>query len=196
VTAQPYEVARVVRALVWQRTDRPGSEYFEVRATDDGWLLEGVVIVVELERPCVVRYSVVCDTSWRTRWVSVTSDLAGTFRKLELRANGEGRWWSGDKELAEIRGCIDVDLGFTPATNTLPIRRLNLTTRQSGEATAAWVTLPELQIQPFPQRYERLGERQYRYSSRGGSFTADLDVDELGLVVRYPPAWERVAVAE
>ncbi|WP_233601873.1 putative glycolipid-binding domain-containing protein [Corallococcus sp. AB038B] len=35
---------------------------------------------------------------------------------------------------------------------------------------------------------------RFRYESRGGSFVAELETDELGLVTRYPPAWERVAV--
>ena len=58
--------------------------------------------------------------------------------------------------------------------------------------TAAWVRFPELTVEPLTQCYERTGDRLYRYSSGGGAFTADIEVDELGLVVRYPPLWERV----
>jgi hypothetical protein len=48
-------------------------------------------------------------------------------------------------------------------------------------------------LEPLPQRYTRVGPSQYRYESRGGSFTASLETDELGLVRSYPPGWERVA---
>ena len=96
-------------------------------------------------------------------------------------------------EIPAVAGCLDVDLAFTPATNILPLRRLGLAVGESREMTAAWVRFPDLSVEPLAQRYTRLDERRVRYESRGGSFTADLEVDELGLVVRYPPLWERVA---
>ncbi len=94
-----------------------------------------------------------------------------------------------------IEGLVDVDLGFTPATNTLPIRRLTRAVGEAVDVTAAWVRFPELTVEPLPQRYVRLDERRYRYASSGGAFVAELEVDDLGLVVRYEGGWERVAVA-
>ena len=96
-------------------------------------------------------------------------------------------------EIPAVAGCLDVDLAFTPATNILPLRRLGLAVGESREMTAAWVRFPDLSVEPLAQRYTRLDERRVRYESRGGAFTADLEVDELGLVVSYPPLWERVA---
>jgi hypothetical protein len=96
-------------------------------------------------------------------------------------------------EIPAVAGCLDVDLAFTPATNILPLRRLDLAVGESREMTAAWVRFPELSVEPLAQRYTRLDERRVRYESRDGSFTAELEVDELGLVVSYPPLWERVA---
>lgn len=70
-----------------------------------------------------------------------------------------------------MNGAIDIDLGWSPSTNTLPIKRLNLEIGQSsGELIAAWVRFPELTLQPLPQEHIRLAERQYRYSSRGSAF--------------------------
>jgi uncharacterized protein len=97
-------------------------------------------------------------------------------------------------EIPSVAGCLDVDLAFTPATNILPLRRLDLAVGESREVTAAWLLFPDLTVEPLPQRYTRLDERRVRYESRGGAFTAELEVDELGLVMRYPPLWERVAV--
>jgi uncharacterized protein len=96
-------------------------------------------------------------------------------------------------EIPAVAGCLDVDLAFTPATNILPLRRLSLAVGESREMTAAWVRFPDLSVEPLAQRYTRLDERRVRYESRDGSFTAELEVDELGLVVRYKPLWERVA---
>ncbi|HEU4416520.1 MAG TPA: putative glycolipid-binding domain-containing protein, partial [Candidatus Angelobacter sp.] len=56
----------------------------------------------------------------------------------------------------------------------------------------AWVRFPELTLQPLPQEYLRVSDRQYRYSSRNGAFTAGLTVDEVGLVMDYEGFWRRV----
>jgi hypothetical protein len=109
-------------------------------------------------------------------------------------AGGSPRPLPAAVEIHAVAGCLDVDLAFTPATNILPLRRLGLAVGESREVTAAWIRFPDLSVEPLPQRYTRLDERRVRYESRGGAFTAELEVDELGLVVRYPPLWERVAV--
>jgi len=109
-------------------------------------------------------------------------------------ATGSPRPVPAAVEIPSVAGCLDVDLAFTPATNILPLRRLGLAVGESREMIAAWVRFPDLSIEPLAQRYTRLDERRVRYESRGGAFTAELEVDELGLVVRYPPLWERVAV--
>jgi hypothetical protein len=109
-----------------------------------------------------------------------------------LTADDQRRWWSDGKELVDVAGCVDVDISLSPSTNTLPIRRLSLARGEERDVVAAWIRFPDLAIEPLPQRYVRSGESLYRYSSGGGAFTADIEVDDLGLVVKYPPAWERV----
>jgi len=91
-----------------------------------------------------------------------------------------------------VRGCLDVDLAVTPATNTLPIRRLDLGMSKSESVTASWIKFPELTVEPLSQRYTRTAKNIYRYESDTG-FSADIQFDDLGLVVAYPGGWERVA---
>jgi hypothetical protein len=57
---------------------------------------------------------------------------------------------------------------------------------------AAWVRFPELTLQPLPQEYVRLADREYRYSSRGGAFVANILVDDNGLALNYEGFWQRV----
>ena len=94
--------------------------------------------------------------------------------------------------MRDIQGCDDVDLSVTPATNTLPIRRLNLEVGSSVSVIAAWVKFPELTVEPLSQRYTRLRKDSYRYESNTGS-SAQIAVDDLGLVTAYPSGWERIA---
>jgi hypothetical protein len=48
----------------------------------------------------------------------------------------------------------------------------------------AFVGVPSLEVTPAQQRYEPLGDGVVRF--RSGDFTADLEYDEDGFVVRYP----------
>jgi uncharacterized protein len=51
---------------------------------------------------------------------------------------------------------------------------------------------PELTVQPLSQRYTRVAQNTYRYESNTG-FSAEIVVDDLGLVTDYPGGWERSA---
>ena len=94
--------------------------------------------------------------------------------------------------MAELRGCTDIDLGCSPATNSLPIRRLRLAVGTSHTIKAAWVRFPELDVVAGAQTYTRVDEFTYRYAS--GTFEADLTVDDEGLVTSYAE-WRRTGVA-
>jgi hypothetical protein len=92
----------------------------------------------------------------------------------------------------ELKGSLDADLGCSPSTNTLPIRRLHLGIGNSKTIKAAMIRFPDLVVEPVAQTYTRLDEYTYRYTS--GAFDSELIVDEDGVVAQYA-AWERTGVA-
>jgi hypothetical protein len=182
-----------VKRIVWQGLNWPGSEYCRLAEVEAGWQLEGTVLAAVDGQPARIHYQVQCDRAWQTRLAQVEMELGAAGQSLRLTVDAQQRWRLDDQELAAIAGCLDVDLGFSPTTNTLPIRRLGLSIGQSAPVTAAWVRFPSLEIRPLEQRYTRLAANRYRYESGGGSFVAELEVDELGLVVDYPAGWKRLA---
>ena len=192
-TAGLAPASRCLRALIWHRMDEPGSEYFELRESSVGWTLAGSVVLVHEGQPFAADYTLHCDRQWLTREADIRLRRGGVEQSLSLRVDAQRRWWRGTEEVPQFRGCSDIDLAFTPSTNTLPIRRLALEVGQGSDVTAAWVRMPDLSLVTLPQRYTRLTPSRYRYESNGGSFTAEVDADELGLVLNYPPGWERVA---
>jgi uncharacterized protein len=135
---------------------------------------------------------VTCDDAWLTRSALVRLRDRGGERRLALTAEG-GRWTVNGQVEVALEGCVDVDLGWSPSTNTLPIRRLHLAPGESsGPVTAAWVRFPDLRVQALSQEYRRLSESRYRYTSGRGAFSADLEVDPDGLVLEYKGQWTLV----
>jgi hypothetical protein len=188
-------MAGLLRAVVWRSLGYPGAEYCTLSQTTTGYRLEGHVVVAFENNPFCSRYRVICDLHWRTRAVAVELLQGVAARRLQITIDDDQRWWVDGREIEQVRGCQDVDLAITPSTNTLPIRRLNLDINSGRDVTAAWLRFPELELEPLPQTYTRIGATSYRYESRSGSFSSELDVDDLGLVVRYAQGWQREAVA-
>ncbi len=180
--------------IVWRRIDIPGVEWCEVATTDDGIAIDGLV-AVEWERVAHrVEYRIELDDAARTRRVLIR-DVAGAAgsSELALEADGLGRWRRAGEEavLLESPDAIDVDLGFTPLTNSLPIWRFDLEVGEARTIEVAWVRFPSLEVVHGRQTYTRIAERTWRYESSG--FEADLEVGDDGLVERYGRYWEAVA---
>ncbi|MDF1873797.1 putative glycolipid-binding domain-containing protein, partial [Vannielia sp.] len=86
-----------------------------------------------------------------------------------------------------LSDCTDIDLAFTPATNLLPICRLEPTSR--AEVAAVWFLLEGGgQIERLEQSYTPLGA--HRYACASPEFEAELTVDPCGFATRYSGVWE------
>ena len=184
------------RSILWQPDDLPGSDHCTLWQNDEGWQLDGLALLAEDNRPHLVQYRVQCNHNWETRFVLASVAVGAQERVVHFRIDDDQRWWTGKTERTTLRGCYDVDLGVTPATNTLPIRRFNLAVGESQEFLAVWVSFPGLSIDALPQRYTRLDEFLYQFENLRSGFTAKLTVDEFGLVTHYPAAWRSVVATE
>ena len=184
--------SKLIQAGLWQWSQGTGLERFELRRSDDEWILQGTVLTVTDNKAAEAGYEIACDSSWRTKRARISLRDASGERVLDIRAEN-GRWYENGHLNEAVNDAVDIDLGWSPSTNTLPIRRLQLDVGQSsGVITAAWVRFPELTLQPLAQEYLRTSQNQYRYSSRGGAFVARISVDEDGVVLDYAGYWRRV----
>jgi hypothetical protein len=174
-------------SIIWRRTDKAGHEFCELAERGDGAALTGVAVFSEKSTPCRIRYEIECDAGWRTLGCLITGDIDGHSVNVSIKRDGE-MWTVNGVAVPEATGCEDIDLGFSPSTNLLPIRRLALKTGQTAALRAAWVKFPELTVQMLEQKYTRLGDDKYRYESAGG-FRRDLKVDDTGFVLEYPDLW-------
>jgi len=181
------------RTVVWRNRANQGNDYCSLWQQTHGWLLRGTAITfLEDGRPMLAEYEIGCDRLWHTRHVTVERVIGSKKDSVDLTVDSSGAWYSSGEQLPALRECVDIDLAVTPATNTLPIRRLNLEVGESRGVAAAWLKFPELTLEILPQRYTHRYMGRYFYESSSG-FSAELLVDDLGLVVSYPDGWEQMA---
>ncbi len=181
------------RRVAWRRSDEvEADEHCTLTRRDTGLALVGTVLGSEAGVPVRIEYRVMADASGHTTAVHVR-DLRGfEQRAIALERDAKGNWRLDGVAARSLRGCTDVDLGCSPSTNTLPIRRLGLRVGATKTIQAAWVRFPELTVVKAAQTYTRLDESTYRYAS--GTFEAELTVDDEGLVTTYAE-WRRTGVA-
>jgi uncharacterized protein len=186
------------RAVVWLKDERAGCEFAEITLEPDRLTARGVAIGSS-PIPYRLDYALETSAGFVTTLLDVSSQGAGWSRRLVLRGSGAGSWTidadayghpdltppGGDS--AALAGALDCDLGLSPVTNVMPILRHGLLSDGGPvELTAAWVSVPDLRVQPDGQRYTSVSENLVRYDALDGSFSATISVDDDGLVVDYP----------
>jgi hypothetical protein len=180
--------------VLWYSPRLDSMEHFRYREEDQGHRLEGIVVLSRDQTPTTIHYEVVVDAVWGLICANVLcTDLDGE-TDIGVKTEGE-RWWVNGRERTDLAGCTDIDLGWTPATNTLPIRRTRLHVGETSKVAAVWVTFPELAVRRMEQTYSRKSASVWTYSS--ANFTADLVMDTNGIVVTYgPDVWSTLASQE
>jgi hypothetical protein len=177
--------------VLWRRLDLPGHEACRVIELETGWQISGTAVFAHERQACRLDYAIACDARWRTLSAEVWGWIGDRGVSVEVVREASGQWQLNGGECPEVDGCIDVDLNFSPSTNLLPIRRLDLKVGQAAPVRAAWLRFPSFALEPLEQVYERLDTHLYRYESAGGRFVARVGVDETGLVTDYGEIWAR-----
>ncbi len=156
--------------------------------------LQGVVTLCYRKAICHFEYRIECDSAWQTRRATITGFVGPRKVSLHLTVDRKKRWFLNGKHIKAVDGCTDVDLGFSPSTNLLPIRRLGLRPGKPVEVVACWIEFPSLAVKPLRQTYERKSRRVVHYESAGGRFRRDLETNAAGMVLNYPGIWEAEAI--
>ena len=176
------------REVVWSALRWPGVEHVSISVHHGELSAAGRGIAVLDGVPTHVAYTLRTDQTGATRCVEITVSGPFPMRTRTLHADGEGHWRDDAGPLPDLDGCLDVDISFTPCTNTMPIRRLALAVGEARDIDVAYLSVPRLTVSRARQRYRRL-DCGYRYES--GRFAADLTVDDADVVIDYPDLWRR-----
>jgi hypothetical protein len=190
---------RSVASILWRRLDLEGhdacllSESGRLSESDGGRSLSGQALFVQDGKPCSIAYEVTCDAGWHARSARVDGFLGTQDLHYAIERLADGGWTLNGERQAEVAGLIDVDLGFTPATNLLAIRRFDLEVGMATPAPAAYLAFPELRLVRLEQTYRRLDEVRYAYAAPMLGYDEILEVSPAGFVVDYPGLWRGAA---
>lgn len=180
----------MTNACLWRRLDVPGHDACRLVGDGAGWHLTGAAVFRHRGAVAQLAYRVSCGRAWRAYGGRVEGWLGDEAVEIDVVRTGPGAWTVGGEAVPGVGDCLDLDLGFTPATNLLAIRRLALAVGEAAEAPAVWLDLETGRLERLPQRYERRSETAYWYEAPSTGYADLLEVAPSGFVVRYPGLWE------
>jgi hypothetical protein len=179
-----------ITTILWRRLDTPGHDACHLIHLEDGWVLEGAAVFEQDGFPACLAYQVDCDSAWHTREGVVHGWLGSSPLDIRITRNPSGLWTFNGQAVTDLEDCVDLDLGFTPATNLFQIRRAALEIGQSADVPVAWFDPSAGNLQRLYQRYERRTAETYWYESPSFDYSAILHISEAGFVTKYPDLWE------
>ena len=181
-------IAETVATAEWRALDREGRDQCRLVRSEGGWMLIGHARYSDGPVRARLNYVIRCGNDWLTQ----SADVTGTFHEqpvaLRIKRDGDG-WTLNDKAQPGVLGAVDIDFGFTPATNLMPLRRLCEVGRM--QARAAWLRDPGSDLQPLNQAYTRERGGLVRYEAEQTGFQTELKVASDGFVTLYPGFWNR-----
>jgi hypothetical protein len=199
----------VDRSIAWVKDGTTGLEFADVELDEARMRATGVAIGGE-PLPYRLDYELVTRSRFVTKWIEVDAHGQGWRRSLRLKRDRAGEWdarWETHGEallplptgnMQELVGAQDCDLALSPLTNTMPVLRHGLL-RGGGsvDLVMAWISVPDLSVVSSRQRYTftRTDElvSVVHYESESRDFTADIVLDDDGLVLEYPGIGHRLS---
>jgi hypothetical protein len=190
------------RMFAWEGVGAWRAEVATVHPTGSGLNAYGTQLGAS-PFPYRLHYELEALRDWVTDRLWVRVETPTSRRSVELTHDGSGSWrceaeLQGDDELpppggdtTTVDGAMDCDLGFSPLTNVMPIRRNRLhTDAGGGDFVMAWISVPDLRLVRSEQRYDHVRadgtQAVVHYVGRHRGFTGELVLDAEGFVMSYP----------
>ena len=175
--------------VLWRRLDGEGHDACRFLALDDGWKIDGAAVFEHAGRAASLSYRLLCDRDWRSRGAAVSGWIGERRFQLVLERASEDEWRVNGEIDPTLSGLKDIDLGFTPASNTNAIRRFDLPVGATAQSVAVWLDTEDWTVKQLPQSYHRTGAHTFDYASPRHGYRATLGVDDFGAVTDYPHLW-------
>ena len=180
---------RTIASAFWRRLDVPGHDTCNLFALEGSYQLAGTAVFREGAEAAALNYEVSCDPLWRAINGRVFGTHGSRVVDVLIERTPSHHWRINGRGVEAVTGCIDLDYGFTPATNILQIKRMSLDEGDTTALSVAWFDLSSDTLISFPQRYERRDHSRYWYESPTVDYKAELEMSPGGFVAHYPRLW-------
>jgi hypothetical protein len=157
---------------------------------DDEWRIDGAAVFQHEIGTAALVYQVELDREWRTRQGLINGWLGAHRISVRITRGPNSAWELNGRTVPSLRECVDLDLGFTPATNLAQLRRIALDVGQGADVPVAWLDVPFDSLEMLQQHYEKRTAETYWYEAPRFDYAATLRVSETGFVQLYPGLWE------
>jgi hypothetical protein len=172
----------------WRRLDVPGHDAARVMQTEHGYELLGQSIFGGPHGPTALRYILTLEPDWSTKEGRITGFIGE--RSVNDHIERTPRGWTFNGRECGMADILDLDLGFTPATNMIQLRRVSLAIGESTTFDVAWLEAGDKELQRLPQTYYRATEFEYPYHSPQGGYRETIILSGSGFAAVYPNLWE------
>ena len=173
---------------LWKRIDVAGHDAALLAEQGGGHRLTGTAIFGHEGRPGCFNYSVDIDADWTTRCGRVTGFVAGEALDVTIERRADGWYLNGEPQ--GLSHLVDLDYGFTPATNLQQVQRLRLSVGERVHNPVAWFDVGSTKLIELPQIYEKEDDFAYPYEGPMFGYKAVLKLDRSGFARVYPELWE------
>jgi hypothetical protein len=180
-------------SMLWRRIDIPGHDACRLEQKGDGWSLEGAAVFLHGDGPAHLFYAVQCDAAWRTMSGRVQGFIGARAIDFIVVRDGAG-WTLNGVSVAGAKHLLDLDLGFTPATNLQQLRRVSIAEGETVQLPVAWLDVDAGTLTELPQIYERRGRDAFWYQAPSVGYEGLLELAPNGFVRSYPGLWEAEAM--
>lgn len=168
-------------AVLWVRQGKPGNDACRFADADGGYLIDGSSTDTDWN---ILRYRIRARSDGTTRRVRI-----GAKPRLFVRRATDDTWMVNGAPAHAVTGAKDIDLGFTPATFTLPIRRLKLGIGDEAEILVARLDLEKEQLTPLHRVFRRIAKDKYECRVTETDAISHLMVDAQGIVRADAGRW-------
>lgn len=168
-------------AVFWVRQDGPGNDACRFADAEGGYLIDRSSTDADLN---VLRYRIRARGDGTTRRVRI-----GRTSRIFVRRAPDDTWMLNGTLAPEVTGAKDICFGFSPATFTLPIRRLKLGVGEEVETLVARLDLEKERLEPRHLVIRRTANSDYEWMETETGTTSHLTVDAHGIVRTHQGHW-------
>jgi hypothetical protein len=172
-------------SVAWADWNGQPAGGVSLRWENEGWTAE--ISLVSERAMAVMRLS----ATWHVQQFILFRDMEEP--DLWLATDGHGRWGEmNGAHRTELDGCVDIDLAGTPFTNSIITHKLPLHVGHAADLHVICIDVETLGVVSRPQRYTRVSESTWTYTSLRSGEVVEATVDEFGLVIDESGQFRRI----